>query len=64
MTKIHESIYRDAISNIDKLKIPNKGEITVVISEQINKVKTFDKEIIINKAKKFLKSIALRIQLI
>ncbi len=60
ITKIHESIYRDTISNIDKLKIPNKGEITVVISEQINKVKNFDKEIIINKAKKFLKKYSLK----
>ena len=32
----------------------------MVISEQINKVKTFDKEIIINKAKKFLKKYSLK----
>ncbi len=60
MTKIHEFFYRKNISNSSNLKIPEKGELTVVLSEKISKKKVIDDDKIINKAKKFLKKYSLK----
>ena len=60
MTKIHEFFYRKNISNLSNLKIPEKGELTIVLSEKILQKKTIDKDKIINKAKKFLKKYSLK----
>ena len=60
ITKIHEELIREEIDNIKFFKIPIKGEITVVISE--NKIKTdnYDEEKIVNKIKKYLKKYSLK----
>ncbi len=60
ITKIHESFIRE---DVDKLKTFNssiKGELTIVISENSKKVKTFDEEKIVNKVKKYLKNYSLK----
>ena len=60
ITKIHESFIRE---DVDKLKTFNsliKGELTIVISENSKKVKTFDEEKIVNKVKKYLKKYSLK----
>tara|TARA_Y100000591_G_scaffold273917_1_gene250065 strand:- start:823 stop:1680 length:858 start_codon:yes stop_codon:yes gene_type:complete len=36
MTKLHEEYIRDRVKNLDNISIPQKGEMTVVISENIN----------------------------
>ncbi len=36
MTKFHEEYIRDKVENLDKINISEKGEITVVISENLN----------------------------
>ena len=61
VTKIHEFFYREDVKNISIFKKPLKGELTVVISEKnlkINKVDNVD--LIINKAKKYLKKYSLK----
>ena len=60
LTKIHEALLR---ANIDEVKTFNsriKGELTVIISEKKIDKKFFDKEKIVNKAKKYLKKYSLR----
>ena len=39
ITKLHESIYRSKISDIDNIKFNPKGEVTVIISEKDNNIK-------------------------
>ena len=61
MTKIHETFYRDKVDNIKLFKTPIKGELTVIVSEILSKSEVkFDKEAIINKAKKYLKKYSLK----
>tara|TARA_B110000211_G_scaffold2684_1_gene3211 strand:+ start:3102 stop:3941 length:840 start_codon:yes stop_codon:yes gene_type:complete len=60
ITKIHEIFYRESIKDIKMFKNPLKGELTIVISEKLEKKKTIDKDKIINKAKKYLKKYSLR----
>tara|TARA_B100001121_G_scaffold104841_1_gene92850 strand:+ start:920 stop:1777 length:858 start_codon:yes stop_codon:yes gene_type:complete len=36
MTKLHEEYIRDRVKNLDNINIPQKGEMTVVISENLN----------------------------
>ena len=36
MTKLHEEYIRDRVKNLDNINIPQKGEMTVVISENTN----------------------------
>jgi probable S-adenosylmethionine-dependent methyltransferase, YraL family len=36
MTKLHEEYIREKVKNLDNLKISQKGEMTVVISENLN----------------------------
>ena len=60
LTKIHETLLRD---NIDAIKTFNnriKGELTVIVSEKKIEKKIFNKEKIVNKAKKYLKKYSLR----
>ena len=36
MTKLHEEYIRDKVKNLKNINITQKGEITVVISENLN----------------------------
>ena len=60
ITKLHEKFYRENIDEIENFDKQLKGEITVVISELKFKQDSFDKQKIINKAKKFLKKYSLK----
>ena len=60
LTKIHETLLRDDIEAIKTFNNRIKGELTVIISEKKNEKKIFDKEKIVNKAKKYLKKYSLR----
>ena len=60
LTKIHEHFYRFEIDNLKLFDKSIKGELTIVISDKNIKEKSFDKNKIINKAKKFLKKYTLR----
>ena len=62
MTKIHENFVRDSVDNFKQFKTPIKGELTIVISEDNKKEKEnkFDREKIVNKAKKYLKKYSLK----
>ena len=60
LTKIHETLLRDDIETIKTFNNRLKGELTVIISEKKNEKKIFDKEKIVNKAKKYLKKYSLR----
>ena len=60
ITKIHEAFIREEIDNLQEFKIPLKGELTIVISENNTKVKKFDELKIVNKAKKYLKKYTLK----
>ncbi len=60
MTKIHETFYRENILNLKLFSQPVKGELTIIISEKNIKIKSFDEEKIINKAKKYLKKYSLK----
>ena len=62
ITKIHENFIRDSVDNFKQFKTPIKGELTIVISEDNKKEKEnkFDREKIVNKAKKYLKKYSLK----
>jgi len=60
ITKMHEAFVRDDIDKMKMFKNPIKGELTIVVSENINKVKKFDKEKIVNKVKKYLEKYSLK----
>ena len=60
ITKMHETFIRENIDDIKKFKNPIKGELTVIISEKNIKSIVFDKEKIVNKAKKYLKKYSLK----
>ena len=36
MTKLHEEYVRDKVKNLNKINISQKGEMTIVISENLN----------------------------
>ncbi len=60
ITKIHEEFFRE---DINKLKTTNhsfKGELTVIISNENINTKEISEEIIVNKAKKYLKNYSLK----
>ena len=57
ISKIHETFLRDKVDNLQDFKDRIKGELTVVISEQIIKTQNIDEDKIVNKAKKYLKKI-------
>ncbi len=60
ITKIHETFYREDVDKIEMFKSSLKGELTIVISEKVNKDKIFDEKRIIKKAKKYLKKYSLK----
>ena len=60
ITKIHETFIREDIDNLKIFKNPLKGELTIIISKNNKKLKNFDEEKIVNKAKKYLKKYTLR----
>ena len=60
ITKIHEEFIREKIDEIKIFKNQIKGELTVVISEDNNKVENFNEEKIVNKIKKYLKKYSLK----
>ncbi len=60
MSKIHEFFYRGDIDNFKDFRTAIKGELTVVISEEIKKNINLDREKIINMAKKYLKKYSLK----
>ena len=61
VTKMHEFFYRGDVQNISIFKKPLKGELTVVISEKNLKISKVDNvDLIINKAKKYLKKYSLK----
>ena len=60
ITKVHENFYRGEVKNFKTMKIAEKGEITLIISEKSSMTQKFDKSIIVNKAKKYLKRYSLK----
>ena len=60
ITKIHETFLREEVEKLKPFKIPMKGELTIVISENSEKSETFDEEKIVNKVKKYLKDYSLK----
>tara|TARA_A100001015_G_scaffold187250_1_gene208544 strand:+ start:938 stop:1777 length:840 start_codon:yes stop_codon:yes gene_type:complete len=60
ITKIHETYFREKVDKLKPFKASIKGELTIVISENIEKTKEFDEKIIVNKVKKYLKNYSLK----
>ena len=60
ITKIHETFIRGEIDKLETFKNIIKGELTIVISESNNLVKSFDEKKIVNKVKKYLKKFTLK----
>jgi len=60
ITKIHEAFIRDDVDNLNLIKTPLKGELTIIISDQKIRSNIFDEEKIVNKAKKYLKIYSLK----
>jgi len=60
LTKIHEAFIREKVDEVKLFKNPIKGELTVIISEKVDKNKVLDEEKIVNKAKKYLKKYSLK----
>ena len=60
ITKIHEEFIRDDIDQLKIFRSPIKGELTIVISENNNKIYSYDEKKIVNKIKKYLKKYSLK----
>ena len=60
ITKIHEEFIRDDIDKLKIFRIPIKGELTIVISENNNKIYNYDEKKIVNKIKKYLKKYSVK----
>ena len=60
MTKIHETLLREDVDQVEMFNKRVKGELTVIVSEKNIEKKSLDKEKIVNKAKKYLKKYSLR----
>tara|TARA_Y100000768_G_C23858917_1_gene624687 strand:+ start:144 stop:983 length:840 start_codon:yes stop_codon:yes gene_type:complete len=60
LTKIHETLYRSTIDDLELFKTTIKGELTIVISEGKIKPVKVDIKNIVNKIKKLLKNNSLR----
>ena len=60
ITKIHEAFMREDLDNLKMFKTSLKGELTIVISENVANFKKFDEEKIVNKIKKYLKKYSLK----
>ena len=62
MTKLHEEYIRDRVKNVDIINIPQKGEMTVVISENTyleNRLQVIE-ESVKKKIIKFLKKMSIK----
>ena len=57
---MHETFLREDVDKIKLFKNSFRGELTIVISENINKKQNFDQEKIVNKIKKYLKKYSLK----
>ena len=44
ITKIHESFLREDVDKINLFNTPIRGELTIVISDKVNKSDKFDEE--------------------
>ena len=60
ITKIHEAFIREDINDLKPFEHIPKGELTIVISERDKRVKSFDEEKIVNKARNYLKKYSLK----
>ncbi len=60
ITKIHEEFFRDSIKDIKLFNPSLKGELTIVISENISKKQPVNEKKIVNKIKKYLKNYSLK----
>jgi len=60
ITKIHEAFIREDVDSFKPFENNLKGELTIIISENSKKVKSFDEEKIVNKVKKYLKKYSLK----
>ncbi len=60
ITKIHETFIREEIDKLETFKNIIKGELTIVISENNNLIRSFDEKKIVNKVKKYLKKFSLK----
>ncbi len=60
LTKIHETLYRDSINDINLFQSSLKGELTIVVSAKISKADLFDDKYITKQAKIFLKKYSLK----
>ena len=62
ITKLHEEYIRSNVKDLSELNISNKGEITVVISEDINSKKNYNKleESDKKKIKKLIKKMSIK----
>jgi len=60
ITKLHETFYRDSLDKIKLFTSPLKGELTVVISNKLNKDVYLDDSEIRNQAMKYLKKYTLK----
>ena len=60
ITKIHEEFFRDSVKDIKLFNPSLKGELTIVISENISKKQPVNEKKIVNKIKKYLKNYSLK----
>ena len=60
ISKIHETFIREDVNKLKMFKNDVRGELTIVISDKINKDRKFDEEKIVNKIKKYLKKYSLK----
>ena len=60
ITKLHEEFFRAEIQILEPFKNTLKGELTLVVSSDENKIKPINRDKIINKAKKYLKKYSLK----
>ena len=60
ITKIYEEFFRDSIKDIRLFNPTLKGELTIVISENISKKQPVNEKKIVNKIKKYLKNYSLK----
>ena len=57
---MHEEFLREDIDKLNMMNKPQKGELTIVISNHDINLKEFNEEKIVNKAKKYLKNYSLK----
>ena len=60
LTKIHETLLREDVDQVKMFDERVRGELTVIVSEKNIEKKSFEKEKIVNKAKKYLKKYSLK----